>query len=197
VQPLENFPAFYGTRKFTTAFTRALLRHASPVHTTSSYVYKFHPNILSIHLCPFLPSHLFPANNLYAFLFSIRAKCPTHFILLYLIILVALSEEYKSRSSCHVIPLSSLARIQAALNLLPSPQISALSRHCCNRPLWDSYLPPPVWKPCHSFEDHALVPPAWDAVALVSRTEFCRGQPGPYLAHVMVLYLRSLSESGW
>jgi hypothetical protein len=42
----------------------------------------------------------FPINNLFAFLFSnIRATCHAHLILIYLIILIMLGEEYKSRSS--------------------------------------------------------------------------------------------------
>jgi hypothetical protein len=56
--------------------------------------------MLSIHLRLGLPSGLFPSgfptNNLYPFLFSpIRATCPTHLILLHLIILIILGEEYK------------------------------------------------------------------------------------------------------
>jgi hypothetical protein len=39
----------------------------------------------------------FPTNNLYAFLFShIRATCPAHLILLAIIILIILGEEYRS-----------------------------------------------------------------------------------------------------
>jgi hypothetical protein len=68
VQLLKNFPAFYGTRKFISVFTRALhwslawarLIQPSPCHST--------------HLRLGLPSGLFssgfPTNILYAFLFS-------------------------------------------------------------------------------------------------------------------------------
>jgi hypothetical protein len=60
--------------------------------------------LLSTHLRLRLPSGLFPSgfptNILYGFLFSpIRATCPTHLILLHLIILIMFVEEYKLLSS--------------------------------------------------------------------------------------------------
>jgi hypothetical protein len=77
-RPLDSFPAFYGTRRFNTEFTRALqllLSWARPIQSKSP-----HPTsprsilILSTHLRFGLPSGLFlsgfPTNNLYAFLFS-------------------------------------------------------------------------------------------------------------------------------
>jgi hypothetical protein len=76
VQLLENFPAFYGTRRFITAITRALHRSLSWARSIQSI--PSHPSslryilILSIHLRLGLPSGLFtsgfPTNILYAFL---------------------------------------------------------------------------------------------------------------------------------
>jgi hypothetical protein len=46
VRTLYSFPAFYGTRRFNTEFTRALhlsiLSHTNPVHITPSYLFKIH-----------------------------------------------------------------------------------------------------------------------------------------------------------
>jgi hypothetical protein len=65
VRTLDSFPAFYGTRRFSTEFTRALhlsLSWARPIQSTSP-----HPTsrrsilILSIHLRLGLPSGLFPS----------------------------------------------------------------------------------------------------------------------------------------
>jgi hypothetical protein len=45
MQPLKNFPAFYGTRKFNTVFTRAPLvpiRSHIPIHIALLLVHFFH-----------------------------------------------------------------------------------------------------------------------------------------------------------
>jgi hypothetical protein len=78
VRPLDSFPAFYGTPRFSNEFTRALhlfLSWATPIQPTSPH----HTSprsilILSTHLRLGPPSGLFPSgfptNNLYAFLCS-------------------------------------------------------------------------------------------------------------------------------
>jgi hypothetical protein len=74
VQLLKNFPAFYGTRRFITMFTRAL--HWSLSWARSVQSIPSHPCILilSTHLRLGLPSDHFPSgfptNILWAFLFS-------------------------------------------------------------------------------------------------------------------------------
>jgi hypothetical protein len=84
VRALDSFPAFYGTRRSNTEFTRALhlsLSWARPIQSTSSNPTSTRSIlILSNQLHLGLPSGLlpsgFPTNNLYAFLFSpIRSTC--------------------------------------------------------------------------------------------------------------------------
>jgi hypothetical protein len=78
VQPLKNFPACYGTRRFNTVFTRALhwsLSWAISIQSTQSHPISLRSIlILSTYLRLGLPSGLFPSdspiNILYAFLFS-------------------------------------------------------------------------------------------------------------------------------
>jgi hypothetical protein len=78
VQLLKNFPAFYGTRKFITSFTRALhlsLSWARSIQSIPSHPISLRSTlILRNQLRLSLPSGLFPSgfptNILYPFLFS-------------------------------------------------------------------------------------------------------------------------------
>jgi hypothetical protein len=108
VQPLDSFPAFHGTWRFITAYTRALqfyLSWARPIQSKPPNPSSMRSILmLSTHLHLHLPSSLFPSgfptNNLHTLLFSpICAICPIHLILLHLIILIILGKEYKSCSS--------------------------------------------------------------------------------------------------
>ena len=108
LQLVKKFPAFHRTRRFITALTR--VRHvslswASPIHS----IYP-HPTswrsilLLSTHLCPGLPSGLFPSgfpqqDPIHPPSSPIRTTCPAHLILLNFITCTILGEGYKSFSS--------------------------------------------------------------------------------------------------
>jgi len=105
---VKKFPSFYGTRRFVTAFTSARRLSLSGASSIQSILP--HPTsgrsilILSPHLNLGLPSDLlpscFPTKILYTpLLFSIRAACPAHPILLDFINQIMLGEEYRSSSS--------------------------------------------------------------------------------------------------
>ena len=106
-QLVKKFPAFYGTRRFITAFTS--VRHLSlswassmqSIHSHSAFWISI--LILSSHLRLGLPSGLFPSDfptkTLYVPLAPICATCPAHLIILFLITRIILGEEYRSLSS--------------------------------------------------------------------------------------------------
>jgi hypothetical protein len=115
----ENFTASYGTPKVNYRVHKSnplvhILSHIKPVHTIQSYLTCI--LILSAHLRFGLPSGLFPSgfptNILNTFLFGpLKATCPAYLILLDLIILIILGEEYTimqfSPTSRHSISLRS------------------------------------------------------------------------------------------
>ena len=104
-QLVKKFPAFYGTRRFITAFMRA--RHLSLNWANSTQSIPPHPTswrsilILSSHLRLGLPSGLypsgFPIKTLHTPLLSpIRATCTAHLILIDLITRIIFGEDYRS-----------------------------------------------------------------------------------------------------
>ena len=89
-QVVKKFPAFYGTRRFITAFTSA--RHLSLSWASSIQSIPPHPTswrsvlILSSHLPICLLPSGFPTKTLYSPLLSpIRATYPAHLIFLYFV----------------------------------------------------------------------------------------------------------------
>ena len=102
LQVVKKFPAFYGTRRFITAFTSAC--HLSLSWASSIQSIPPHPTswrsilILSSHLRLGLPIGLFPSRfptkTLYTPLsYPMRATCPVHLILLDFITHTILDEE--------------------------------------------------------------------------------------------------------
>jgi hypothetical protein len=106
-QLLKNFPTFYGTRRFIIVFTRALHWSLSSARSVQSMSPQ--PIFLEIHLTvTLLPtsrssywsfSSGFSTKILYAFSFGpMHTTCPAHLIL-DLIILIMLGEDYELRNS--------------------------------------------------------------------------------------------------
>ena len=110
--PVKKFPAFYGNRRFITAFTNA--RHLPPSWASSIQYIPPHPTswrsilMLSSHLRLSLPSGLFPSGfpikTLYTPLPSaICATCPAHLILPDFINRTILGKQYRSKVPHYVI----------------------------------------------------------------------------------------------
>ena len=131
LQLVKKFSAFYGTRRFITAFTSARhlsLSWASPIHSIP-----LHPTswrsilILSSHLRLRLPSSLFPSGFPTKTLYTSSHTCymPPHLILLDFITRTKLGEQYRTLSSSLCSFLHSL--VTSSLlgpNILFSPQSS-------------------------------------------------------------------------
>jgi len=107
-QLVKKFPAFYGTRRFITAFTS--VRHLSLHWARSIQSMPSHPTsgrsifILTSHLCLCLPSGPlplgFPAKTVYSPLLTpMRVTCLTHLVILYFITHIISGEEWRSLSS--------------------------------------------------------------------------------------------------
>jgi hypothetical protein len=97
-QLLKNFPTFYGTPRFIIVFTRALhwsLPWARSIQSIPPYPISLRSIlILSSHLRLNLPRGLFPPDFPTKILLPMRATCPAHLIVLDLIILIILGEQY-------------------------------------------------------------------------------------------------------
>jgi len=126
---VKKFLAFYGARSFITAFTNSRqlsLSWARSIQSMTPHpIFRRFILILSSHLLLGIPSGLFPSGFLTkilytALLFTIRATCPSHLILLDLITRRVCGEEYRSLSYslCSFLPWFSYRNFAVMLWLL-------------------------------------------------------------------------------
>jgi hypothetical protein len=105
---VQKFPAFYGTRRFITAFTSArrpvpIMSQLDPVHVPSSRFLKIHLNII-LPSTPGSPKWFFPLRfphqtPVHASPLALRATCTAHLIFLDFITGSTLGKECRSLSS--------------------------------------------------------------------------------------------------
>ena len=137
-QLVKKFPAFYGTRGFVTAFTRAS-------HLCLAWSRSIQSSLIFSHVRLGLPSGLlpsgFPAKTLYASLLSpIRATCPAHLILLYLITRTKLSTGHEV--PCYVFFSTPVTLFLVGLNIVLSTLFSnTLSLFSCLHVSEPSFTP--------------------------------------------------------
>jgi hypothetical protein len=155
LQLVKKFPAFYGTRRFITAFTIARhlsLSWSSPIQSISPHTISWRSIlILSSHLHLCLPISLFPSGfptkTLYTPLPSpYRAIYPADLNFFYFITRTILVEEYRSWGSSGLSDYHHHKHQGLALWSAPSPGLQLLSPTFLRSSNWSSSLwPVVVW----------------------------------------------------
>jgi hypothetical protein len=107
--PLNSFPAFYGTRRFITVFTRAFHLSLSepdqpsphhPILSLQGPSEYYPPTFVLVFLVVSFPLAFIPTTYTCVFLLApIRAICPANLILLNFIILIILGEDGQNPES--------------------------------------------------------------------------------------------------